>query len=74
MDQTQQFSQNFKPTIRPIETCYVPNDLSHLDESFGTKYVFLPGIFRLQIATMYDNVAFSDNGLVCHGSKHHTFH
>ena len=55
---TPHFSQHFKRTIRPTETCYLQNDLSCFDESFATKHVSVPGIFRLQIATMYDNVAF----------------
>ena len=43
------FSKNFKRRMRPTETCYVPNDWSHLGESFSTKDFSVQGIFRLQI-------------------------
>ena len=35
----QHFSQTWKQTIRPTETCYIPNNSSHLDKSCGTKHV-----------------------------------
>ena len=70
---TQHFSPNCKQTIRCIHKCHILNDSSHLDKSSGTKHVSGWWIFRLQIAIMYDKVAFSDNGLLVTDQNNNKF-
>ena len=61
---TQHFSPNCKRTVCCIEKCHIPDNLYCLDKSCGIKHFSVCWIFCLQKSTMYDKVAFMDNGLL----------